>query len=177
VEFYLACKLASWHGYPEADIRAWVQAFSSLMSFWHSKLPHHSSLVSLSHPSTAIMSTRRGIGLATGQIKNSLPKRIAQPARTKPAPRCYTTLTHPGPREARLSCRKHTVPLCLRTQRFYSSEAGTKKTQLYDFHVEKGGKMVEFGGYLMPVQYTDLSIKDSHIWTREKASLFDVSHM
>jgi aminomethyltransferase len=37
--------------------------------------------------------------------------------------------------------------------------------------------MVEFGGFLMPVQYTDLSIKDSHLWTRKKASLFDVSHM
>jgi glycine cleavage system aminomethyltransferase T len=37
--------------------------------------------------------------------------------------------------------------------------------------------MVEFGGFMMPVQYADLSIKDSHLWTREKASLFDVSHM
>lgn len=37
--------------------------------------------------------------------------------------------------------------------------------------------MVEFGGYAMPVQYSDLSIVDSHNWTREKGSLFDVSHM
>ena len=37
--------------------------------------------------------------------------------------------------------------------------------------------MVPFGGYLMPVQYSDKSITDSHHWTREKASLFDVSHM
>jgi aminomethyltransferase len=37
--------------------------------------------------------------------------------------------------------------------------------------------MVEFGGFMMPVQYSDLTIKDSHLWTREKASLFDVSHM
>ena len=29
----------------------------------------------------------------------------------------------------------------------------------------------------MPVQYSDLSIVDSHNWTREKASLFDVGHM
>ncbi|KAL9092304.1 MAG: hypothetical protein Q9165_004478 [Trypethelium subeluteriae] len=37
--------------------------------------------------------------------------------------------------------------------------------------------MVPFGGYEMPVQYNDLSLAESHNWTREKASLFDVSHM
>ncbi|PSK45360.1 glycine cleavage system T protein [Elsinoe australis] len=37
--------------------------------------------------------------------------------------------------------------------------------------------MVPFGGYEMPVQYSDLGVGDSHKWTREKASLFDVSHM
>jgi aminomethyltransferase len=36
---------------------------------------------------------------------------------------------------------------------------------------------VPFGGYSMPVQYSDLSIVESHHWTREKASLFDVGHM
>ena len=37
--------------------------------------------------------------------------------------------------------------------------------------------MVPFGGYSMPVQYSDLSVGESHKWTREKASLFDVGHM
>ncbi|KAF4556979.1 Aminomethyltransferase folate-binding domain-containing protein [Elsinoe fawcettii] len=37
--------------------------------------------------------------------------------------------------------------------------------------------MVPFGGYEMPVQYNDLSVGESHKWTREKASIFDVSHM
>lgn len=37
--------------------------------------------------------------------------------------------------------------------------------------------MVQFGGYTMPVQYSDLSIAESHDWTREKCSLFDVGHM
>jgi aminomethyltransferase len=50
-------------------------------------------------------------------------------------------------------------------------------TPLYDFHVAKGGKMVPFGGYAMPVDYTDLSVVQSSKWTRENASLFDVSHM
>jgi len=37
--------------------------------------------------------------------------------------------------------------------------------------------MVPFAGYYMPVQYEDQSIAESHVWTRTKASLFDVSHM
>lgn len=50
------------------------------------------------------------------------------------------------------------------------------KTPLYDLHVEQGGKMVPFAGYAMPVQYP-LGIMKEHLHTREKAGLFDVSHM
>lgn len=62
----------------------------------------------------------------------------------------------------------------------FSSDAShsLKRTVLYDFHVKHGGKMVPFASYEMPVLYNgDLSIRDSHLHTREKASLFDVSHM
>lgn len=59
-----------------------------------------------------------------------------------------------------------------------SSSAGEKKkTILYDFHLKNGGKIVDFAGWLMPVQYKDLSIQQSHIHTRNNCSLFDVSHM
>lgn len=51
------------------------------------------------------------------------------------------------------------------------------RTKLHELHVAHGGKMVPFGGYSMPVQYSDLSVGESHKWTREKASLFDVGHM
>ncbi|KAH0544994.1 hypothetical protein FGG08_000920 [Glutinoglossum americanum] len=37
--------------------------------------------------------------------------------------------------------------------------------------------MVSFAGYSMPLQYGDLGLGESHNWTRQKASLFDVSHM
>ncbi|KAL6718101.1 Aminomethyltransferase, mitochondrial [Lecanora helva] len=57
------------------------------------------------------------------------------------------------------------------------SDGGLNQTALHDMHIEHGGKMVSFGGYSMPVQYSDLSVGDSHKWTREKASLFDVGHM
>lgn len=58
-----------------------------------------------------------------------------------------------------------------------SSSGPAKKTALYDLHVARGAKMVPFAGYSMPLQYSDLSHVESHHWTREKASLFDVSHM
>ncbi|MGC3875136.1 glycine cleavage system aminomethyltransferase GcvT [Halomonas sp. GXIMD04776] len=50
------------------------------------------------------------------------------------------------------------------------------KTPLYDLHVELGGKMVEFAGYSMPVQYP-LGVKKEHEHTRAACGLFDVSHM
>lgn len=63
--------------------------------------------------------------------------------------------------------------------RSYASVASgsLKRTVLHDFHVKNGGKMVEFAGWDMPVQYSSLGVLASHMWTREKASLFDVSHM
>ncbi|KAL8717958.1 MAG: hypothetical protein Q9225_004849 [Loekoesia sp. 1 TL-2023] len=67
------------------------------------------------------------------------------------------------------------------TQRRHAStgaeDSTLKRTGLYDLHVQHGGKMVPFGGFFMPVQYSDLSVGESHVWTREKASLFDVGHM
>lgn len=51
-----------------------------------------------------------------------------------------------------------------------------KKTPLYDEHVALGGKIVPFGGYLLPVQYKDGILKE-HKAVRETAGLFDVSHM
>ncbi|BBN59276.1 glycine cleavage system aminomethyltransferase GcvT [Hydrogenovibrio marinus] len=50
------------------------------------------------------------------------------------------------------------------------------KTPFYDLHVEAGARMVPFAGYDMPVQYP-MGIKKEHLHTREKAGLFDVSHM
>src|SRR5262249_5184100 len=49
------------------------------------------------------------------------------------------------------------------------------RTPLFDWHVARGGRMVEFGGWDMPVQYT--GIVEEHAAGRTKAGLFDVSHM
>jgi aminomethyltransferase len=51
----------------------------------------------------------------------------------------------------------------------------SKRTPLYDRHCELGARMVEFAGFSMPVQYS--SIKQEHAAVRERAGLFDVSHM
>lgn len=57
------------------------------------------------------------------------------------------------------------------------SSESLDKTPLYDLHVAHGAKMVPFGGFHMPVQYSSLSVAASHHFTRSHASLFDVGHM
>ena len=51
-----------------------------------------------------------------------------------------------------------------------------KQTPLYEEHLRLGGKMVEFGGWELPVQYP-AGIKAEHMAVREHGGLFDVSHM
>lgn len=68
------------------------------------------------------------------------------------------------------------MSVCCYARQFASAASGSlRRTALYDLHVKEGGTMVEFGGFQMPVQYNGQSISDSVIWTRSKASLFDVS--
>lgn len=50
-----------------------------------------------------------------------------------------------------------------------------KKTPLHPIHKELGAKMISFAGWEMPVQYN--GIIEEHLATREKAGLFDISHM
>ena len=49
------------------------------------------------------------------------------------------------------------------------------KTSLYDKHVSLGAKIVPFAGFEMPVQYS--GVTEEHFAVREKAGIFDVSHM
>ncbi len=51
-----------------------------------------------------------------------------------------------------------------------------QQTPLHALHEERGGKMVDFTGYSLPVQYKS-GIMAEHLHTRQAASLFDVSHM
>merc|ERR1712216_341709 len=54
--------------------------------------------------------------------------------------------------------------------------ASLKRTPLYDLHARRGGKLVDFAGYALPIQYED-SIMEATQHCRSEASLFDVSHM
>jgi len=67
-------------------------------------------------------------------------------------------------------------PLLAACRRLATAAGPLRKTPLYETHVALGGKMVEFGGWDMPVQYPDGIVK-SHEHTRVAAGLFDVSHM
>jgi aminomethyltransferase len=49
------------------------------------------------------------------------------------------------------------------------------RTPLHDWHVAHGGRMVDFAGWSMPVQYT--SIAEEHNATRNAVGVFDISHM
>ena len=55
------------------------------------------------------------------------------------------------------------------------TDAPLQRTPLYDRHVALGARMMGFGGFEMPLQYT--SILEEHMAVRQAAGLFDVSHM
>ena len=57
-----------------------------------------------------------------------------------------------------------------------SPQSRLKRTPLHALHVARGGKMVPFAGYDMPVQYAAGVLRE-HLHTRNGAGLFDVSHM
>lgn len=49
------------------------------------------------------------------------------------------------------------------------------KTPLYDCHVATGGRLMTFGGYILPLQYS--GIIEEHMAVRQSAGIFDLSHM
>jgi aminomethyltransferase len=55
-------------------------------------------------------------------------------------------------------------------------EQAPARTPLYARHIALGGRMVEFAGYALPVNYSR-GVLAEHLHTRDKAGLFDVSHM
>ncbi|HEX2478401.1 MAG TPA: glycine cleavage system aminomethyltransferase GcvT [Geminicoccaceae bacterium] len=57
-----------------------------------------------------------------------------------------------------------------------STETAPRRTPLHDLHVELGGKLVDFAGWSLPVQYPS-AIMAEHRHCRTAAALFDVSHM
>ena len=50
------------------------------------------------------------------------------------------------------------------------------RTIFYDRHIGQKAKIIQFGGWLMPLNYTN-GIVEEHLLTRRKAGLFDISHM
>ncbi|MGP0069965.1 MAG: glycine cleavage system aminomethyltransferase GcvT, partial [Isosphaeraceae bacterium] len=54
-----------------------------------------------------------------------------------------------------------------------SPTAPPLRTPLHDWHQSHGGRLVEFGGWSMPVQYT--TIIEEHVAVRQRVGLFDIS--
>lgn len=52
-----------------------------------------------------------------------------------------------------------------------------KKTSLYGLHLAEKATMAEFAGYSMPILYARMGVLKEHMYTRQNAGLFDVSHM
>src|SRR5712691_3607158 len=67
-------------------------------------------------------------------------------------------------------------PVMLAREDQSSLQSQLKRTPLHALHVARGGKMVPFAGYEMPVQYAAGVLRE-HQHTRSAAGLFDVSHM
>ncbi|CAI6334261.1 unnamed protein product [Periconia digitata] len=106
------------------------------------------------------------------------------PSSARPLPRLNRCFSVQASRPRKLASSTNNSTKCPSSPcsnvRFASTEAAEDqlgRTGLYELHSKHGAKFVPFGGYSMPVQYSDLGIVESHHWTREKASLFDVGHM
>src|SRR5450631_2087092 len=56
-----------------------------------------------------------------------------------------------------------------------SDDVSLQKTALFDTHQKLGARLVDFGGWQMPVQYS--GILEEHKAVREAAGVFDISHM
>jgi len=117
------------------------------------------------------MATKRTATMLQKTINSTAPRCLrANPSIYPLHTRAFPVLRHSRPAQ-RITISRAPV-------RFSSSSSKkVEKTGLYDLHAKYGAKFVPFGGYSMPVQYSDLSITESHHWTRDKASLFDVGHM
>ena len=128
-------------------------------------------------PPPQVMSAKRGIRALQPAV-NGIRKVKPRSNYNRNTECCLHTSPLLPPRVPTVSVWK---PMLHQSLRSASSKAQTNeepaKTPLYDLHAAHGAKFVPFGGYSMPVQYSNMGVGESHQWTREKASLFDVSHM
>jgi aminomethyltransferase len=69
----------------------------------------------------------------------------------------------------------HCLLYTLEPQHYVAARLKMKRTPLFPVHQRLDGKLIEFGGWEMPVYYT--SITDEHLAVRKSAGIFDISHM
>lgn len=121
------------------------------------------------------MASKRAAQILRPAVNGFRPSSVNLQHLAKPHITIRNLSTHAG--RAREPTRVSTTAVRFASSATPTSEGQLGRTGLYELHAKYGAKFVPFGGYEMPVQYSDLSIVDSHNWTRQKASLFDVGHM
>ncbi|KAL6246205.1 Aminomethyltransferase, mitochondrial [Rhinocladiella similis] len=124
---------------------------------------------------TAVSQASRTVQRRSGRELSTLLRRPT--SSSPPSPFASQHLKVPSRATALLTVPKH--PVSTPAARYASTDSSTplKHTPLYALHESLGAKMVPYANFAMPVEYADQSHRDSHLWTRSHASLFDVSHM
>src|SRR5437773_3228817 len=84
------------------------------------------------------------------------------------------------PRKNSVVCRRadvptHSVDVPVQAVSLNALLSMLKRTPLFAAHQKLGGKLIEFSGWEMPLQYS--SIVDEHLAVRRAGGLFDISHM
>ncbi|EEQ87280.1 hypothetical protein RJZ56_005414 [Blastomyces dermatitidis] len=129
---------------------------------------------------TTVLRLRSGYATPVFRTANGS-RLLSSHARSQPqaALRTITNTSRPGcvPLFYQVNASLHQAGARLNFSSSSSAASALKKTQLYDLHAAHKAKMASFAGFSMPLVYGDLSHAESHHWTRNKASLFDVSHM
>ena len=143
-------------------------------------------------PSSLARMARHGVQMlrSVARAGSSTGELAAASFRSRPALTAAPLLSRPAAKSASLGLLRASslaaaavVPNARFSPSFSSSPSarGTDgtlgKTALHDFHVQHGGKMVEFGGYSMPLQYSSATPLASHKHVRSECGLFDVGHM
>ncbi|KAK5467269.1 Aminomethyltransferase, mitochondrial [Exophiala xenobiotica] len=139
--------------------------------------PHRAWRPLLAAASQATRSPRQASIRRMGSLITSPESRIAASSLSQGSPRPSSQASHPGRASALAFSSSNASTVQARHASSKSSESPLQHTPLYALHESLGAKMVPFANFAMPVEYPDQSHRDSHLWTRQHASVFDVSHM
>jgi aminomethyltransferase len=80
-------------------------------------------------------------------------------------------------RPAATNAQRDTLRGMSETESASAPANGLRRSPLHDWHVERGAKMADFGGWEMPIEYPGGGVIREHTAVRERVGVFDVSHL